>query len=52
MISRRKLIARGLGLGAGAAAIAAAAKLGSRFGLIPPDSAGFYGPGETLTYAA
>jgi DMSO/TMAO reductase YedYZ molybdopterin-dependent catalytic subunit len=52
MISRRKLIASGLGLGAGAAGIAAAAKLGSRLGLIPPDSAGFYGPGETLTYAA
>ena len=23
-----------------------------RYGLIPPDCGGFYGPGETLTYAA
>lgn len=52
MISRRKLIATGLGLGGGAAAMAAAAKLAGRYGLIPPDSSGFYGPGETLTYAA
>jgi hypothetical protein len=26
--------------------------LAKRYGLIPPDHAGFYGPGETLTYAA
>ena len=37
---------------AGASGLAVAAKLAQRYGLIPPDSAGFYGPGETLTYAA
>lgn len=52
MISRRKLMATGLGLGGSAAAMAAAAKLAGRYGLIPPDSSGLYGPGETLTYAA
>ena len=29
-----------------------AAKLAQRYGLIPPDGGGLYGPGETLTYAA
>ena len=30
----------------------AAAKIAERYGLIPPDSGGIYGLGETLTYAA
>src|SRR5208283_772348 len=34
------------------AGLAAAAKLAGRYGLIPPDGGGLYGPGETLTYAA
>jgi len=42
-ISRRKLITTG---------VAVAAKVAQRHGLIPPDSAGVFGPGETLTYAA
>ena len=50
-ISRRAAVA------AGAAATVAAvgtafAMIGRRFGLIPPDAGGIYGPGETLSYAA
>ena len=51
-ISRRKLITGGLAVAAGASGVAVAAKLAQRHGLIPPDAGGFYGPGETLTYAA
>jgi DMSO/TMAO reductase YedYZ molybdopterin-dependent catalytic subunit len=51
-ISRRKLITTGLAAAAGASGIAVGAKVAQRYGLIPPDAAGFYGPGETLTYAA
>jgi DMSO/TMAO reductase YedYZ molybdopterin-dependent catalytic subunit len=36
----------------GISGVAAAAKVAARYGLIPPDSSGIYGPGETLTYAA
>jgi DMSO/TMAO reductase YedYZ molybdopterin-dependent catalytic subunit len=51
-LSRRKLITAGLVTAAGAGGVAAAAGLARRYGLIPPDSSGFFGPGETLTYAA
>jgi len=51
-ISRRNLITTGLAATAGASGLAAAAKLARRYGLIPPDGGGLYGPGETLTYAA
>ncbi len=51
-ISRRKLITGGLAVAAGASGVAVAARLARRYGLIPPDSRGIYGPGETLTYAA
>ena len=51
-ISRRTLITTGVAVAAGASGLAVAAKLGKRYGLIPPDSGGIYGPGETLTYAA
>jgi DMSO/TMAO reductase YedYZ molybdopterin-dependent catalytic subunit len=51
-ISRRKLITSGLAVAAGASGVVAGAKLARRHGLIPPDSSGLYGPGETLTYAA
>ncbi len=51
-LSRRKLIATGLSATAGASGLAVAGKLAQRYGLIPPDGAGLYGPGETLTYAA
>jgi DMSO/TMAO reductase YedYZ molybdopterin-dependent catalytic subunit len=46
-ITRRGLIVAGLG-----ASGVAAAKLGQKYGLVPPDCKGVYGPGETLTYAA
>jgi DMSO/TMAO reductase YedYZ molybdopterin-dependent catalytic subunit len=51
-LSRRGLITAGLVTTAGASGLAVAATLARRYGLIPPDGAGLYGPGETLTYAA
>lgn len=48
-LSRRKLLGGGF---AGAAGLTVAARLASRYRLIPPDWGGVYGPGETLTYAA
>jgi DMSO/TMAO reductase YedYZ molybdopterin-dependent catalytic subunit len=51
-ISRRKFVTMGLTLAAGASGLAVAAGLAKRYGLVPPDSGGIYGPGETLTYAA
>ena len=51
-ISRRKLITTGVAAAAGASGIAVAAGLARRYGLVPPDGGGLYGPGETLTYAA
>jgi DMSO/TMAO reductase YedYZ molybdopterin-dependent catalytic subunit len=42
----------GLAATAGVAGLAAADRLAHRYGLIPPDGGGIYGPGETLTYAA
>src|SRR5262249_3540513 len=51
-VSRRKLITTGLGAGVGASGIAVAANLARRYGLIPPDAGGIFGPGEALTYAA
>jgi DMSO/TMAO reductase YedYZ molybdopterin-dependent catalytic subunit len=51
-LSRRRLITTGLAATAGAWGLVAAAKLARRYGLVPPDSGGIYGPGETLTYAA
>jgi DMSO/TMAO reductase YedYZ molybdopterin-dependent catalytic subunit len=50
--TRRQLITTGLVTAAGVSGVAAAATLARRYGLIPPDDGGFYGPGETLTYAA
>lgn len=51
-LSRRQIITTGLVATAGISGLAVAAKLAGRYGLIPPDSGGIYGPGETLTYAA
>ncbi|HEV1287169.1 MAG TPA: molybdopterin-dependent oxidoreductase [Bryobacteraceae bacterium] len=51
-LSRRKLMTTGLAATAGASGLAVAAKLADRYGLIPPDRSGIYGPGEALTYAA
>jgi DMSO/TMAO reductase YedYZ molybdopterin-dependent catalytic subunit len=51
-ISRRKLLTAGLTTAGGAAGLAVAARLADRYGLIPPDWGGVWGPGETLTYAS
>ncbi len=51
-ISRRMMIRRGLAAAAGLSGLAAAERIADRYGLIPPDHGGLYGPGETLTYAA
>ena len=49
-ISRRTLITRGLAAAAGLSGLALADRVAGRYGLIPPDGGGVYGPGETLTY--
>ena len=51
-ISRRRLLTAGVAATGSAAALTAAARIANRYGLIPPDWNGIYGPGETLTYAA
>jgi len=51
-MSRRRLITTGLAAVAGASGLAVAARVARRYGLVPPDHGGLYGPGETLTYAA
>jgi DMSO/TMAO reductase YedYZ molybdopterin-dependent catalytic subunit len=50
-LSRRKLFTTGLAAAAGVSGLAAANGLAKRYGLIPPDSGGLYGAGETLNYA-
>src|SRR5262249_34169084 len=51
-ISRRRFLTTGLAASAGVSGLAVAAGLAKRYGLVPPDSGGIYGPGEALTYAA
>jgi DMSO/TMAO reductase YedYZ molybdopterin-dependent catalytic subunit len=51
-LSRRKLLVSGLAATAGASGLAVAARLGQKYGLVPPDHGGIYGLGETLTYAS
>jgi len=51
-LSRRTLITTGLAVTAGVAGLGVAARLAQKYGLIPPDHGGFYGLGETLTYAS
>jgi DMSO/TMAO reductase YedYZ molybdopterin-dependent catalytic subunit len=51
-ISRRQFVTGGFAATAGVSGLAVAANLAKRYGLVPPDSGGIYGPGETLTYAA
>ena len=51
LISRRKLIYGGVAAAAGVGGLATAEHLAKRYGLVPPDAGGIYGPGETLTYA-
>ena len=50
-LSRRKLLTAGLAT-AGVSGLGVAARLANRYGLIPPDHGGLYGPGQTLTYAS
>jgi DMSO/TMAO reductase YedYZ molybdopterin-dependent catalytic subunit len=49
--SRRKLIVGGLATAAGVAGLGFAARLAYKYGLVPPDHGGLYGPGATLTFA-
>ena len=51
-VSRRKFIVTGLAATAGATGLGLVAHLARKYGLIPPDHGGLYGPGETLTYAS
>ncbi|HEX4029407.1 MAG TPA: molybdopterin-dependent oxidoreductase [Terracidiphilus sp.] len=51
-MTRRGLITGGVAAAAAVSGLAVAARLARRYGLVPPDSRGIYGPGETLTYAA
>ena len=51
-ISRRTMITRGLAAAAGLSGLGVAQRVADRYGLVPPDHGGIYGPGETLTYAA
>ena len=51
-LSRRKLLTKGIAAAAGVSGLAVAARLASKYGLIPPDWGGLYGAGATLTYAA
>ena len=48
-ISRRNWIVGGFAAAAGGAV---AVKMAARYGLLPPDASGIYGPGTALTYAA
>lgn len=50
-VSRRKLIVTGLAAAAGVTGLGVTAHLAEKYGLLPPDHRGLYGPGETLTYA-
>ncbi|MDR3754572.1 MAG: molybdopterin-dependent oxidoreductase [Terracidiphilus sp.] len=50
-ITRRNLILGGGAAAVGVGGLDAADRLAKRYGLIPPDGSGVYGPGETLTYA-
>lgn len=51
-LTRRRFMKAGIAATAGAASVAVADRLAQRYGLLPPDHGGIYGPGETLTYAA
>jgi hypothetical protein len=45
-ISRRKFITTGIAATAGLAGVTAATRLGQRYGLIPSDHGGIYGPAK------
>jgi DMSO/TMAO reductase YedYZ molybdopterin-dependent catalytic subunit len=50
-LSRRKLITTSVVAAAGLTGLGVADRMARRYGLIPPDHCGVYGPGETLDYA-
>jgi DMSO/TMAO reductase YedYZ molybdopterin-dependent catalytic subunit len=50
-VNRRRLIKGGLAAAGGFAGLAVAVRLAEKYGLLPPDCGGLYGPGHTLTYA-
>ena len=50
-VTRRKFMTTGIAATAAVAGVVVADRLARRYGLIPPDGHGIYGPGETLTYA-
>jgi DMSO/TMAO reductase YedYZ molybdopterin-dependent catalytic subunit len=49
-ITRRRFLTTGIVTVAGAAGLYGAERIANRYGLIPPDAATWYGPGETLDY--
>ena len=51
-LSRRKLIKTGLSTATGIAGLSVATGMAKNYGLIPPDSSGVWGIGETLNYAS
>jgi hypothetical protein len=51
-VSRRKILTTGIAAAAGLSGLAVASRIASRYGLIPPDSGGIWGVGETLTRCA
>src|ERR1041385_3087791 len=51
-MTRRTLLTTGIAAAAGASGLGVARALALKYGLVPPDHGGLYGPGETLTYAA
>jgi len=51
-LSRRKLIISGVAATARVAGLGVAARIAQKYGLVPPDHGGIYGPGETVTYAS
>ena len=50
--SRRRFLRGGLAAAAGLSGLALATRIAGRYGLVPPDASGLYGPAETLTYAS
>jgi DMSO/TMAO reductase YedYZ molybdopterin-dependent catalytic subunit len=50
-LARRVWLKNGLIAAGGVAGLGAAYRIAGHYGLIPPDSGGIWGPGETLTYA-
>jgi DMSO/TMAO reductase YedYZ molybdopterin-dependent catalytic subunit len=49
-ITRRRFLTTGIITVAGASGLYGAERIANRYGLIPPDAATWYGPGETLDY--